>query len=157
MCYNRRDDAAMRSKTTTPTPHGDGGLHVSKRRCGEMARAQRICSHPSCGLTAKPGNGLCRTHAAERDAKQRRTTPTKRTRDWAEYNRRRKTVTQWRAAHGNICPGYKRPPHPATDLTAEHITPVADILDGNSALSVLCRSCNSRHGAETSNKYQNRT
>ncbi|AIU31183.1 Hypothetical protein Cul210931_1868 [Corynebacterium ulcerans] len=47
-----------------------------------MARAQRICSHPSCGLTAKPGNGLCRTHAAERDAKQRRTTPTKRTRDW---------------------------------------------------------------------------
>lgn len=119
-----------------------------------MARAQRICSHPSCGRTAKPGSGLCTAHAAERDAKQWSATPTKRTRDWREYNRRRKAVADWRARHGNICPGYRRPPHPATDLTAEHINPVADNLDGQGKLSVLCRSCNSRHGAETARKYR---
>ncbi|KAA9227045.1 hypothetical protein F6I42_03470 [Corynebacterium amycolatum] len=119
-----------------------------------MARAKRICSHPSCGQAAKPGSGLCGVHVAERDAKQWRTTPTKRTRDWAEYNRRRRVVTEWRAKHGDLCPGYKRTPHPASDLTAEHVHAVAETGDGRGRLTVLCRACNSRHGAETALKYR---
>jgi hypothetical protein len=57
----------------------------------------------------------------------------------------------WRGEHGNWCPGYQRPAHPAADLTVDHVVPLAaggapfDI--GNTA--VLCRSCNSTKGATT--------
>ncbi|MFI5504476.1 hypothetical protein ACFLIN_03815 [Corynebacterium kutscheri] len=119
-----------------------------------MARAQKICAHPTCGSIATPGKGLCTIHAAQRDAYQRATTPTKRAHTYAEKMRRRAVVRAWRNVHGNYCPGYKRSPHEATDLTAEHVDPVADTGDASTVLTVLCRSCNSRHGAETSNKYQ---
>lgn len=50
-------------------------------------------------------------------------------------------VDAHRAALGDWCPGYGRPGHHATDLTAEHSTPISrgGVVDG-----VLCRSCNSR-------------
>ena len=46
---------------------------------------------------------------------------------------------QW----GNQCPGYDCPPHPATDLTGDHIIPLSEggrNEPGN--MQVLCRSCN---------------
>lgn len=50
-------------------------------------------------------------------------------------------VSAHRATVGDWCPGYGRPAHQATDLTAEHSTPISrgGVVDG-----VLCRSCNSR-------------
>ena len=62
----------------------------------------------------------------------------------------RDVVTAWRQQHGNICPGWGRPPHPAADLTADHRTPLHHGGDNSAAnLTVLCRSCNARKGATT--------
>lgn len=51
--------------------------------------------------------------------------------------------------HGNWCPGYQREAHPVSDLTVDHVVPLAaggaplDIAN----CAVLCRSCNSTKGA----------
>jgi 5-methylcytosine-specific restriction protein A len=50
---------------------------------------------------------------------------------------------------GWVCPGYRRPPHESTDLTADHIRPLAvhgSALDPTN-IQVLCRSCNGAKGA----------
>jgi 5-methylcytosine-specific restriction protein A len=71
------------------------------------------------------------------------------TRAWQRLSAR--VLRAWRGEHGNWCPGYRRPAHPAADLTVDHVVPLAtggapfDI--GNTA--VLCRSCNSTKGATT--------
>ncbi len=65
----------------------------------------------------------------------------------AERRRRADAVTQWRDEHGDMCPGYQRPPHPASDLTADHVISVASGGREDGPLVVLCRSCNSRKGA----------
>lgn len=65
-----------------------------------------------------------------------------------ERLRRKQAVDAHRAEYGNWCPGWQRAPHPATDLTADHITAVAVGGAENGPLSVLCRSCNSRKGAQ---------
>jgi hypothetical protein len=31
----------------------------------------------------------------------------------------------WRGHHGDWCPGCQRPAHPAADLTADHVVPLA--------------------------------
>lgn len=55
----------------------------------------------------------------------------------------------WRGQQGNWCPGYGRDAHPASDLTADHVVPLAaggapfDIAN----CAVLCRSCNSTKGS----------
>ncbi len=60
----------------------------------------------------------------------------------------------WRGEHGNWCPGYHRDAHPASDLTVDHVVPLAaggapfDI--GNCA--VLCRSCNSTKGVSEADR-----
>lgn len=110
-----------------------------------MGRAPGICIEHGCPNIVV-ANNRCREHNAERSRRQARTTPTKRALTHAERRRRATVVANWRATHGDWCPGYRRPPHEAHDLTAEHDTPVAD---GGTHLTVLCRSCNSRHGAET--------
>lgn len=48
-------------------------------------------------------------------------------------------VVAWRELHGDWCPGWKRPGHPATDLTAEH---GPHRVGSGRVASVLCRSCN---------------
>jgi 5-methylcytosine-specific restriction endonuclease McrA len=54
-----------------------------------------------------------------------------------------------RGEHGNWCPGYQRDAHAASDLTVDHVVPLAaggapfDIRD----CAVLCRSCNATKGA----------
>jgi 5-methylcytosine-specific restriction enzyme A len=78
---------------------------------------------------------------------QRTAPTTKRDTSYAERMRRKRTVDQHRDEHGDWCPGYRCDPHPATDLTAEHLFPVAAGGADNGALTVLCRSCNSRRGA----------
>lgn len=49
----------------------------------------------------------------------------------------------WREQYGDVCPGWRRPPHAATDLTVDHVIPRST----RGGLRVLCRSCNSTRGA----------
>ena len=45
--------------------------------------------------------------------------------------------------NGYICSGWKRPPHFATDLTADHPLPTSKGGNEYQELVVYCRSCNS--------------
>ena len=100
-----------------------------------MPRAGSICCEPGC---PKPAvyRGRCRSHAQEYERHQRATVATKRD-EPSSREARRRAVAAWRAAHGDVCPGYRRPPHA-----------LADGGDPGQPLVVLCRSCNSRHGAD---------
>lgn len=93
--------------------------------------------------------GRCADHAAERETRLRRTVPTKRTRSRSEQRRRAQAVADYQARHGDWCPGYGRNPHPAADLTADHITAVAAGGAPDGPHAVLCRSCNGRKSART--------
>lgn len=108
-----------------------------------MPRARkRVCSEPGCPqVQAEP---RCMAHRKARNAHQYRTTPTKVTLDWTERIRRHRFVDAHRARYGNVCPGFGRPPHPAADLTADHIREVSRGGSPIGPLQVLCRSCNSR-------------
>ena len=55
--------------------------------------------------------------------------------DWARIAKA--AIAQHRATHGDICPGYRTPPHPVTpdQWTCDH------------DLGPLCRPCNGRKGA----------
>lgn len=60
---------------------------------------------------------------------------------------RRRVVEAHVARHGFICPGWGVEPHPALDLVADHVLPVAAgglSVPGN--VQVLCRRCNGRKG-----------
>lgn len=65
-----------------------------------------------------------------------------------ERQRMRQAVRDHVAQCGYWCPGYGIPPHPSTDLTADHVIPRAQGGNG-SRLTVLCRSCNARKGSRT--------
>jgi 5-methylcytosine-specific restriction protein A len=98
-----------------------------------------------CGvLTSGPGS-RCTTHT--RESNRSRHNDLYGTRSWQRLSAR--VLRSWRGEHGNWCPGYGRPAHRASDLTVDHVVPLAaggapfDI--GNTA--VLCRSCNSTKGA----------
>lgn len=98
-----------------------------------------------CGVvTSRPGS-RCTEHA--RQSNRSRHNALYNTRAWGRLSAR--VLRAWRGEHGNWCPGYQRPAHPAADLTVDHVVPLAaggapfDI--GNCA--VLCRSCNSTKGA----------
>lgn len=99
--------------------------------------AKRVCPEPGCPTLTN--GGRCQQH--------RRESPTYLERDKTERNRRARTVDDWVAEHGWICPGWKRPPHPSHDLTAAH--DIAVVHGGNRGpITVLCRSCNSRQGPD---------
>lgn len=54
-------------------------------------------------------------------------------------------LNRHRAVHGELCGGYLVPPHPASDLTVDHIIPKAvGGTDDDENLQVLCRGCNGR-------------
>lgn len=75
----------------------------------------------------------------------RRTTRAKRQRrpyTAAERDRRAAAVAAHRATYGDWCPGWRRPAHYATDLTADHVVAVAAGGREDGALGVLCRPCN---------------
>ncbi len=45
------------------------------------------------------------------------------TRAWQRLSTR--MLRAWRGDHGNSCPGYQRDAHPASDLTVDHVIPLA--------------------------------
>ncbi len=62
-----------------------------------------------------------------------------------ETKRRKAVVDAWRAEHGNVCPGWGRQgPHPSSDLTADHVFPIAYGGLEEGPLVVRCRGCNTR-------------
>jgi len=61
----------------------------------------------------------------------------------AERVRRAAVVAAHRAMHGDVCPGWLRPAHASSDLTADHVVPVAAGGAEAGPLQVICRSCNS--------------
>lgn len=67
----------------------------------------------------------------------------------AEVKRRRAAVAAWREQHGDVCPGWQRPPHPAARLSADHVIPVGAGGSEDGPLQVLCVSCNARRGTRT--------
>lgn len=100
-----------------------------------------------CGaLTSRPGS-RCTTHY--RQSNRSRHNALYSTRAWQRLSAR--VLRAWRGEHGNWCPGYERPAHAASDLTVDHVVPLAaggapfDIAN----TAVLCRSCNSTKGAST--------
>src|SRR5690348_432 len=70
-----------------------------------------------------------------------------RDRTYAERRRRSIIVANWIKEHGYVCPGYERDAHTAYDLTADHLWP-RSVHGDRTPLQVLCRSCNSRKGAQ---------
>ena len=62
-----------------------------------------------------------------------------------ERQRMNRAVAQHITEVGYWCPGYAVPPHPSTDLTADHIQARANGGNGT-RLTVLCRACNARKG-----------
>lgn len=104
------------------------------------------CTRPGCTERSENPDhrGPCQRHARADRRHRARTTPTKRTRDWTEINRRRAAVRAHRALYGDWCPGYRTPGHASTDLTADHIDEIATGGRPDGKLAVLCRSCNSR-------------
>ena len=91
-----------------------------------------------CGLLTSRAGSRCTAHA--RQSNRSRHNALYSTRAWQRLSTR--VLHAWRGEHGNWCPGYGRPAHRASDLTVDHVTPLAaggapfDI--GNTA--VLCRA-----------------
>ncbi|MEU1596193.1 hypothetical protein ABZ468_25875 [Streptomyces sp. NPDC005708] len=69
-----------------------------------------------------------------------------------ERIRRADAVRAWVAENGLVCPGWQRDPHPADDLTADHIVPPGAGGSEAGALRVLCRSCNSARGSSMADR-----
>jgi 5-methylcytosine-specific restriction enzyme A len=100
-----------------------------------------------CGIVTSRTGSRCAAHA-------RRSSPSRhsevyRTRAWQRLSAR--VLRAWRGERGDWCPGYGRPAHRASDLTVDHVVPLAaggapfDVAN----TAVLCRSCNSSKGAST--------
>lgn len=105
-----------------------------------------------CGVVTSRSGSRCTVHA--RLSNRSRHNALYNTRAWQRLSAR--VIARHRGQHGSQCPGYGRDPHPAIDLTADHVVPLAaggaplDIAN----LAVLCRSCNSTKGAsETDRGY----
>ncbi len=100
-----------------------------------------------CGVLTGRAGSRCTEHT--RQSNRSRHNALYSTRAWQRLSAR--VLRAWRGEHGNWCPGYRRPAHPAADLTVDHVEPLAaggapfDIAN----TAVLCRSCNSTKGAST--------
>lgn len=98
-------------------------------------------------LTSKPSQrGLCPECQAELEA-ARPARPIYDSPRWRQLAAR--TVRTWVRLQGWTCPGWGREAHPSTDLTADHIVPLAaggKPWDRDN-IAVLCRSCNGRKAA----------
>ena len=110
---------------------------------GEHGHAVTLCT--VCGVVTSRVGSRCTEHA--RQSNRGRHNALYNTQAWQRLSAR--VLRAWRGEHGDWCPGYQRPAHGASDLTVDHVVPLAaggapfDI--GNTA--VLCRSCNSTKGA----------
>jgi len=97
-----------------------------------------------CGVVTSRSGSRCTEHA--RQSNRSRHNALYSTRAWQRLSAR--VLRAWRGEHGTWCPGYQRGAHPASDLTVDHVVPLAaggaplDIAN----CAVLCRSCNSTKG-----------
>jgi len=97
------------------------------------------CGDPTPGPDPRcPACRSARNSATWARKRERRPLP------YAERQRRAAVVQAWREQMGDVCPGWGRPAHASSDLTADHVTAYAATGDESSELTVLCRSCNSR-------------
>jgi 5-methylcytosine-specific restriction protein A len=103
-----------------------------------------------CGVVTSRASSRCTDHARQSNRSRPNALYSKRA--WQRLSAR--VLRAWRGEHGNWCPGYQRHAHRASDLTVDHVVPLAaggapfDI--GNCA--VLCRSCNSTKGASDADR-----
>ena len=98
-----------------------------------------------CGVaTSRPGS-RCTMHA--RQSNRSRHNALYGTRAWQRRSVR--VLRAWRGQHGNWCPGYRRDAHASSDLTVDHVVPLAagGAPFNIANCAVLCRSCNSTKGA----------
>jgi 5-methylcytosine-specific restriction protein A len=93
-------------------------------------------------LTGAPGSRCPDCQRVVEGAKLRAKRQVRPRASTAEERRRAAVVRAHRAEHGDVCPGWQRPAHPATDLTADHIVSVRASGSEAGPLSVLCRVCN---------------
>ncbi len=98
-----------------------------------------------CGALTSRAGSRCTDHA--RQSNRGRHNALYSTRSWQRLSAR--VLRAWRGEHGDWCPGYQRATHQASDLTVDHVVPLAaggaPFAIDNTA--VLCRSCNSTKGA----------
>ena len=74
-----------------------------------------------CGVvTSRPGS-RCTEHARQSNRSRHNTIYS--TRAWQRLSAR--VLRAWRGQHGNWCPGYQRDAHLASDLTVDHVVPLA--------------------------------
>jgi 5-methylcytosine-specific restriction protein A len=98
-----------------------------------------------CGVVTSRAGSRCTDHA--RQSNRSRHNALYSTRAWQRLSAR--VLRAWRGERGDWCPGYQRDAHRASDLTVDHVVPLAaggapfDIAN----CAVLCRSCNSTKGA----------
>jgi len=93
----------------------------------------------------------CTAHGRQYEADQTRAKRAVRPRVAAAEDQARAAVVRtWRAQHGDLCPGWGRPAHYATDLTCDHVQPYALTRSEAGERAVLCTSCNSAKGARVS-------
>jgi len=103
-----------------------------------------------CGVVTSRAGSRCADHA--RQSNRSRHNALYSTRAWQRLSAR--VLRAWRGEHGDWCPGYQRPAHHASDLTVDHVVPLAaggapfDIAN----CAVLCRSCNSTKGASEADR-----
>jgi 5-methylcytosine-specific restriction protein A len=109
-----------------------------------VSMAKRPCLR--CGrLTANASR--CDVHQAEYMAVRERQRGSAHKRGYTSKYRvvASSVIAEYRARHGEWCPGHGVPAHAASDLTVDHIIPLAHGGTPERAnLRVLCRGCNSR-------------
>ncbi len=79
----------------------------------------KLC--PVCGVVTSRTGSRCATHA--RQSNRSRHNALYSTREWQHLSAR--MLRAWRGQHGEWCPGYQRDAHPASDLTVDHVVPLA--------------------------------
>lgn len=107
--------------------------------------APRPCIVTGCPHYTTAGS-RCAAHRRQAErAKQARRPVTS-----AERARRARAVAEHVRTRGWWCPGWRdQPPHTSSDLTADHVWPVAAGGPEAGPLVVRCRRCNSARGART--------
>lgn len=131
ICVGRphRPDFPWRSACRVEPPASPHGLQLRQARSGRRLMPRRRCldwGAPGClGWSTA---SRCRPCATRRKAARNFDTTVAAV-----------ALSTWRSTHGDWCPGWKRPGHPATDLTAEH---GPHRVGSGRVASVLCRSCN---------------
>ena len=86
-----------------------------------------------CGVVTSRASSRCTDHA--RQSNRSRHNDLYSTRAWQRLNAR--VLRAWRGEHGDWCPGFGRPAHPARDLTVDHVVPKKIVSMAALAMIVL--------------------